>query len=48
VRSLGWMVNAGVGSCVLATLFVLWPIIMRSRRGDAADLAASRGTAAEG
>jgi hypothetical protein len=25
-------VNVGVGSCVLATLFVLWPIIMRSLR----------------
>ncbi|MBC8105958.1 MAG: MMPL family transporter [Anaerolineae bacterium] len=32
VKSLGWLINVGVGSCVLATLFVLWPIIMLSRK----------------
>lgn len=34
IKSLGWLVNIGVSSCVLATLLVLWPIIMRSSGGD--------------
>jgi predicted RND superfamily exporter protein len=48
IKSLGWLVNVGVGSCVLATLFVLWPIIMRTRPGNRAHVqAAPRETPAE-
>ena len=32
VKSLGWLINVGVGSCVLATLFMLWPMMLMHRR----------------
>jgi len=47
IKSLGWLVNVGVGSCVLATLFVLWPIIMRTRPVGRVPQAALRETPGE-
>ena len=32
VQSLGWLINVGVGTCVLSTLLVLWPALMLSRQ----------------
>ncbi|MGB7158712.1 MAG: MMPL family transporter, partial [Tepidisphaeraceae bacterium] len=32
VRTLGWIVNVGVGTCVLSTLLVLWPAMMLALR----------------
>ncbi|CAN5432344.1 hypothetical protein BH09PLA1_BH09PLA1_12520 [soil metagenome] len=48
VSSLGWLINVGVGSCVLATLFVLWPIIMLTRRRHSRGRAAPLETPAAG
>jgi predicted RND superfamily exporter protein len=37
VESLGWLINVGVGTCVLGTMLVLWPGMMlaaqRQRQG---------------
>ena len=35
VRSLGVLVTVGVGACMLATIFLLWPIVIwqQKRRG---------------
>ncbi|HEX8324549.1 MAG TPA: MMPL family transporter [Tepidisphaeraceae bacterium] len=29
VRSLGWLINVGLAACLIAALFVLWPVTLR-------------------
>jgi predicted RND superfamily exporter protein len=35
VKSLGWLVNVGIVSCVAGTLFVQWPVMLLMRRRQA-------------
>jgi predicted RND superfamily exporter protein len=39
VKSLGWLVNVGVISCVAGTLLVQWPVMLLMRRSRAESLA---------
>lgn len=38
VQTLGYIVNIGVGTCVLSTLLTLWPALMLSRKEEGSEM----------